>query len=678
MSAQQVTAPAAAAPSAPRHGSASRGGSSSPVRNVTVAWQAVPGAKGYEVLIRPFGGDVIVDRRTGATSIVAALRPGTYQLRVVTFNIFGKPASESPWGNLDVVRVFRPKVARIIPRVLYSGLASESLTIDGAHYLPETTVEIIKGRKNVAAPRIDKVMDDRLAMHIDLATVPPGKYGLKIVNPEGVTLVRPDALEVRRRVQPSLDSVSLAYGYNDRVYRDVTVTGQGFSNGTAFILQNARDRIDLPNVVVESPTSARVDMNLSNARPGAYSLVAANPGGLTARIARAVRVESITYPRFERMTPSTFTVGRSSGTFILTAKDMNRQTQVFLRRGATLVPTEALPAEGTSNAAARTGASPEVRRFRIGLSTISPGNYDLLIVNGQFLSTTVGNLVTVKPEPIPLLTSSSVTHAYDTASYPNVVLTGRHLLPRYRIAVKLGSVQHDLATRFVSSSKLEIDADFRGMPPGRYTVIAQDSGRTVATLPGGILVTPPPPPPPPLFAHPSSYTVLVGYPVRLVLSNRFAGNLASSVIGGNVAVAIPLGEKLFPRAPVIRDAGIEAQVGYSSYGSPSSGSSLSVRLGITGLGADLYYRTPFNFPLNGVFRAGYGISWSGYRVSGPLVKKSSGVSTDFYYRLGAGAQLDIGKRLTFEAGVDWNRMLYPIATLDTLGVVVRGGVRIGG
>ena len=650
---------------------------SSPVRRVTVSWGEVSGASGYEVLIRPLGGDVTVDQRTDKTSVIVALRPGTYQVRVVTFNIFKKPASESPWRNLDVVQVSRPRVTRVVPQTLYSGVPSASLTIDGSHYLPETTVEIIDKGRTVATPHIDRIMDNQLSTHVDLRSVPPGKYDLKIVNPENVSVVVHDALEVLRRTKPSLTSLSISYGYNDRVYRAVTVKGGGFSNNTAFFLQSKKSRIDIPGVVVESPSTARVDLNLSNAVPGAYSLVAANPGGLTATMLHALSVDKIALPRFEHMSPSSFTIGRSKGTFELAAKDMIPQTQVFLRKGGSLIPVEALPPAASSESA-QPGSSTEVKRFRIYLSTVAPGTYDLVIKNSQYLGTTVNGLVRIRPEPVPSLTSSSITHAYDTMAYTNVVLKGEHLESRYQVALKFGGVQHDLVTRFVSSSELEVDADFRGMAPGRYTLVVQDpSGTTVASLPGGINVTPPPPPPPPLFVHQAYYTILAGYAYQLQQSQIFSGSVGNSEKGGDFSSAVPLGAKFFPGAPIIRDAGLELDAAYSYFASPPTGSSVTVGLGLTDIGLGLYYRSPFNFPLNAVLRAGYGISFTKYQVSGSLIN-STGTSTDFYYRFGAGLQLDLGKYVVIEAGAKWTRTLYPVASLDALGFVVRGGVRLGG
>lgn len=650
---------------------------SDPVRHVTVSWGAVSGASGYEVLIRPLGGDVTIDQRTEKTSVLVALRPGTYQVRVVTFNIFKKPASESPWRNLDVVQVSPPTVARILPQTLYSGVASASLTIDGSHYLPETTVEITDKGRTVATPRIDRVMDNQLSTHVDLNKIPPGKYDLKIVNPENVSVVVHGAIVVRRRTKPTLTSISLSYGYNDRVYRAVTVKGGGFSSSTAFFLQSDKSRIDIPGVVVDSPSKAQVDLNLSNSVPGSYSLIAANPGGLTATMAHALSVDNITLPRFEHMDPSSFTIGRSGGNFKLTAKDMIPQTQVFLRRGSSLIPVESLPAASSSSGAAQSGSGKDTKRFRIYLSTLPPGTYALVIKNSQYLSTTVSNLVTIHAKPVPSLTSSSVTHAYDTSVYPNLVLKGKNLEPRYRVALKLGGVQHDLVTRFVSTGELEVAADFRGMTPGRYSLVVQDSsGTTVAMLPGGIDVTPPPPPPPPLFTHPSNYTILAGYAYQLQESQIFAASVGNSDKGGDFSGAVPLGVKFFPKAPIIRDAGLEVDVGYSYFASPPSGSSLTVGLGLTDVGLGLYYRTPFNFPLNAVLRAGYGISFTKYHVSGSLIN-STGNSTDFYYQFGGGLQLDLGKYVVIEAGAKWTRTLYAVASLDALGFVVRGGVRLG-
>lgn len=643
---------------------ASSSSESAPVRHVTISWQKITGAIHYEVLIRPLGGDVTIDRKTDATSVVEVLPPGTYQVRVVSFNIFDKPATLSPWRTLEVVRVYKPEVDRLIPKVFYSGLASESLIVEGKFFLPETTVDLMRDGKVVAHGRIDKVRDVQLGMHFDLAEVPPGSYDLRLTNPENLVLVMKGAIEVRNRIQPLLTSISLSHGYNDRVYRGVAVSGGGFSNDTSFFLEKGRTRIDIPSVIVRSESRAVMDIDLGSAAPGEYRLVAANPGGLQAQIEGAVTVENITTPKFVSMSPKIFTIGRDSGLFKLTALHMIPEAQVYLQKGDTLIPTQSFA--GGSSAGA-------TRDFRIDLRTVAPGTYALLIQNSQLLTALVPDVVTIKPRPIPSLTHSSLTRAFNTLAYRNVVLRGQNLLPAYRVVLKRGTVQHDLVTRYVSSGQLDVDADFRGMAPGNYEVLVQNSGRVVASLPGGITVVVPPH----RYVHPTSYKLLIGYPYQLVLTQSFADTVASSYAGGDFIAAFPVGVKFFPKTPGVRDMGLEIELGYSQFVDTSSGASSRASLGITKTGFNLYYRTPFKFPLNGIARLGYGITLSGYSVP-TLSGTSTGSSFDFYYDLGLGGELDVGKTLAFEAGVTWTRILYATVNLDSLAFVVRGGVRLGG
>lgn len=657
-------------------GAGSSAGHAAPGHPVTVSWEAVSGATAYEVLIRPLGGDVVIDRHTDKTSITESLQPGTYQVRVVTFNIFHKAASESAWRNLDVVMVLQPNVTRVVPSILYSGLSAQSLTITGSDFLPETLAELARDGKPVASAAVEKVMDDQLEVQVNLANVAPGHYDLLLTNPDNLTVVAHDAIDVLPRVQPHIDGMSLSAAYNDRVYRDVTVTGSGFSSSTSFFLQSSDNRIDIATAIVPSATAARMDIDLGSVLPGKYALVSANPGGLTATLPNALSVDNITYPRFETMDPSTFTIGRSNGTFILRATEMIPQAQVFLKSGATLIPVEAVPNSVEVDSAGQTSDSDAPRSFHIYLSAVQPGTYDLVIRNSRFLLTTVNDLVTIRPKPVPSISSSSITHGYNTKEYPDIVLVGRNLEPRYRVALKFGTTQQELTTRYVSSDRLDVDADFKGLTPGRYELVVQDSGMTVAQLPGGIAVTPPPPPPPPLFVHPLNYTLLLGYAYEFSTSQTFANSVANSKLGGAATGAFPVGIKFFPGVPIVQDTGLALDVGYSYFGSPTPTSTNAVNLSISHVGFDLYYRTPFNFPLNLVLRAGYGIAFSAYQVQSAF-GKSTGTSADFYYRFGAAIEVDVGTYVTFETGVGWTRTLYSAASFDNLGLMARAGVRLG-
>jgi len=578
-----------AVPSASESAAAPGAVRSAPERHIVVSWKKVGGAIRYEVLIRPLGGDIIIDRDTQETSIHAVLPPGTYQVRVISYNLFNKPASQSVWRYLDVIQVFTPVVNEFAPKVLYSGVAFTPFAIDGANYLTETTVDLLHDGKVVAEAMVDEVADKRLAAHFDLTSVAPGRYDLRIGNPENLSLLLPGAVEVRPRIQPGLSSISLSQGYNDRIYRQVAVRGVGFIEGTTFFLKSSDRRIDIPSARVLSGTEASIDINLGDAAPGVYDLVVADPGGLSATLARAMTVQNITTPKFVSMSPTTFTIGQSDGNFVLRANDLIPEARVFLKQKGIVVPV--LPAGyaaarnliGTKIAAGplKGGAAPpavQERALRIDLTRIVPGRYDLVIENSLDLTTVVSGLVSVNPEP------------------------------------------------------------------------------------------------PPRFIHPTSIKITAGYPYALVLSPSFANAVTGSLVGGDLDAAFPLGAKFFPRIPGIRDMGIELEVGDSLYSNLASGGATSLNL--SAVGTNLYYRTPFRYPLNAVLRAGYGFTYSLFNLS-TAHQSASGGSMDSYVKLGTAAELDIGKLITFEAGAEWMRVLYANANFDSLRLFVRGGVRLG-
>ena len=652
------------------------------VRHVTINWAKVDGATGYRVLVRPLGGDVTLDRRTTATSMIVVLPPGTYQVRVVSFNLFGQAASVSSWHNIDVVRVYVPVVSFVSPTVLYAGLDNVHETIDGRRYLPETTVALTRGGRVVAAGTIDALRDDQIQVRFDLKEVPPGKYDLRLANPENLVLVVPNAVEVRPRIQPGLEATSIHSGYNDRTYRAVAIRGSGFVEGTGFFLERDDERIELPNVRIKSSKQASADFDLGSATPGRYDLVAANPGGKSTRLKGALEVLNITTPVFESMTPNAFTIGESAGDFTLRAKELIPDTQVFLREGRRLYPTVSLgpptssPGEAAAPASGSSagGNATEVRQFSLDLTSTPPGRYDLVIANSQLLQTIVSGAVTVRPKPIPRLTASSITHAYDTLAYPGIVLEGVNLKSSYGIELKRGDVARNLESRFISPSRMSVDIDFRGMAPGTYSVLVESSGRVVASLPGGIVVTTPHQ----RFVHPTKPMVMLGYPYGLVLSRSFANSVSISTIGGRLIADFPLGGRFFPKIPGLRDLGIGLTAQFSLYDDAATGavSGATSTIDMTRPGMELVYRTPFNFPLNGFLSAGYGMTVSGFQ-SKSKDATVSGSSLDFYYDLGAGAELDLGKRVVLEGGLDWVRVLYAVTNLDVIELYLRGGIRLG-
>jgi len=232
---QETSQAGASAPSS--EGGAGSSTQRAPVGHVVISWAEVAGAVGYEVLVRPLGSDVAVDRLTSMNHLKVTLKPGTYQVRVITLNIFHKAAGVSPWRYLDVIQVFKPIVKRIVPSVLYSGSSSVKVTLVGKNFIPETRIAIIHNGDAVADAHVVSVMDRRLVIDFDLNRVKPGTYDLRLANPERLGLTVPNAVDVHPRVQPELVSIALKQGYDDRTYRDVGITGQGFIAGTSFLLE---------------------------------------------------------------------------------------------------------------------------------------------------------------------------------------------------------------------------------------------------------------------------------------------------------------------------------------------------------------------------------------------------------------------------------------------------------
>lgn len=575
-----------ALPTSPSAPAASDQVNAAPVRHLVVSWKQVSGAIRYQVLIRPLGGDISIDRSTTATSIHVVLKPGTYQVRVISYNIFDKPASETEWHYLEVIEVFRPEVSKFAPKVLYSGLPSATFDIDGNNFLAETSVELLHDGTVVARAVVDEVAKRRLVTHFNLTAVPPGRYDLRLGNPEHLTLLLHSAVEVRPRIQPGLSSLGIPSGYNDRIYRQVGVSGTGFIAGTTFFLEQGGRRIDIPSARLLTATKASLDINLGDAAPGVYALVVANPGGLSARLPHALTVERITTPKFVSMTPSTFVLGKSSGSFVLRARDLIPEAQVYWQRKGSLLP--ALPNGAEGGSAARAGgkgtAEPggsraiETMKLRVDLSHLRPGRYDLVIKNSLSLTTVVPGVVEVKPTP------------------------------------------------------------------------------------------------PPRFIHPRWIEVTVGYPFIYGLSPSFEDAVTGSDAGGDVAASFPLGVMFFPHTPFARDLSLELELGDSYYTNLTGGGGTSLNL--TTLGTSILYRSPFRFPINALVRVGYGLSYSLFHLSTPA-QTANGSSMDFFVRVGAGAELDLGKWLAFQLGAEWMRVLYAASNFDSLRLVVRAGVRLG-
>lgn len=620
--------------------------------HTTISWSKVEGAVSYELTIRNHFGDTVFTKRTTRTSMKVPLGPGLYFIQVAAFNLFHKQASHSPWRQIRVYHTVAPQPTSVEPAILYQNTGSQELVVSGRNFLPGVRCEIMRGKKIAGRAVIEEAVPAGLRLRVDTSSLPAGSYHLRFVNPGGSPATRQLPLSLRIRTQPVLRGVSRSEGYNDETYRNVMVTGTGFVKGTRVALEGSGAKINAQGVVVKSHGRLVANFDLAGARPGEYELVATNPGGLSARLHHSFTVIEISTPHFASLTPSIVTAGESRYRFTIKGAGFVPATTILLKKGDALEPAS-LSSKPSSTKA----------QVTIAGNALGPGTYDLLIENGLALQTLVQNALVVRSLPHTELYSLSVRSGTDQQLLRGVRLAGKNLRPNETFYLQNGAARIRIEPKSVTSSRAVFDLNLRRIPDGTYEVAVYDKGRRVGSLPNGFTVNPD-----------SFLTVEAGWPYTILSPTGVRTEFGNSADGADIVVGLNLGNRFLKRVPVVRKLGLELDTGYLQLSDTSNNNAGT--LTTWRLGTNVFYKTAFNFPVNLVVRAGWGLAFSSFGKNTSIASTTGG-STDLYVKAGAGAQLLLFHLIPIEVGADWQRLLYAGANLDTIQFYARSGIALG-
>ena len=101
-----------------------------------ISWPAVEGAGGYIVEITSAAGDVIYKGEAETNVAYPALAIGEYRLRITVLDRFRRPASETGWVVLSIIKTEVPQFDSISPDPLETGkplavdIKGDNFTID--------------------------------------------------------------------------------------------------------------------------------------------------------------------------------------------------------------------------------------------------------------------------------------------------------------------------------------------------------------------------------------------------------------------------------------------------------------------------------------------------------------------------------------------------------------------
>lgn len=281
----------AATPASPQASGASGQTATQTSTGARLEWAAVEGARAYILAVRPLGGGASVYQAEQEGTVAdLPLGPGDYEARVSAVNVFRRVFAEGPWSPFSIRRTADPRPVIAEKPALYGGAEAASLKLRGEGILEETRARIVGAGGLSLEGRIAPDGSGGLIATFDLSSVAPGRYSLEVENPGGRTTRLPDALEVLPRARPLPRSLRPAELANDRVHLGVRLEGEGLSEATALVFEGPGGARLAPSRAEPFAGGLELSLNAAELAPGVYDLLAVNPGGLSGRLAGALRL----------------------------------------------------------------------------------------------------------------------------------------------------------------------------------------------------------------------------------------------------------------------------------------------------------------------------------------------------------------------------------------------------
>ena len=165
-------------------------------------WEPDPNVSLYRVIVQNESGEIVVDTRTERSELNLCLEPGAYRVRIVLFNLLGKPEFELPWKSFTVKQARTPRIRSASPKTWYLEEPSPVLVLSGQDLVPGATVELTLPTNDSVRLKgevIEHAGTSRIRVVFPSDVVRSGTYTLTITNPGGLSTVLPGAIVVKYR-----------------------------------------------------------------------------------------------------------------------------------------------------------------------------------------------------------------------------------------------------------------------------------------------------------------------------------------------------------------------------------------------------------------------------------------------------------------------------------------------
>ncbi len=163
-------------------------------------WDADPDVLFYEVTVRTAADKEVSVKRVQEPLIRLTLPPGEYKVRIVLYNLLGKPEVELPWKNFTVKKAEVPRVTGVSPNAVFIEDLEADVRIAGENLVPGAEI-VLKKTSGVplTIPGTERGRSGTgsVNMLFALDSAVPGDYSIQVTNPGGLTVTFVNAVTVR-------------------------------------------------------------------------------------------------------------------------------------------------------------------------------------------------------------------------------------------------------------------------------------------------------------------------------------------------------------------------------------------------------------------------------------------------------------------------------------------------
>jgi hypothetical protein len=205
----------AAAPEADYFYSISNEGN--PVFTQVLRWEADENALDYELVVRQSGegGTEEVHEKVDEAKAEIQLAAGSYEYKVIYYNLLGKPEQETAWIPLRIIKAEMPVIAQVSPAVIYMDDLDDRITLKGQKLVDGCKVFLLSGQTSYQGTEVLRQGEESLVLTFPDKAYQAGEFDIKVVNPGGLMALSAKALRIR--FQRPVD-VLVSVGYLPEFY----------------------------------------------------------------------------------------------------------------------------------------------------------------------------------------------------------------------------------------------------------------------------------------------------------------------------------------------------------------------------------------------------------------------------------------------------------------------------